>query len=191
MDLKDVDILTLCPAFMRKDKANQILANGSSNIFRQWANDLERLSVVNHFDNLKEDELDQLAKDMNIFWYNTNANISIKRSLIKNAKLVFKRLGTVWAVESVMNDYLPNSELKEWFEYEGEPGYFKFVTNNIDILKTDITTFLHILEKIKRKSQWLEGIILELRAKGTMHPGIGFIEESTDIFAFIIPNKEE
>ena len=177
MNLKDVDILKLCPAFMREDKTNQILANGTNNIFRTWADNLDRLSVIDQIDKLTEVELDQLASDKNIFWYDTKANIDIKRLLIKNAKLVFIRLGTVWAVESVMNDYLPKSELQEWFDYDGEPGYFRLITNNTDILRTDIQVFLNILKGIKRRSVWLESIILKFEQELIFYIGFGVVEK--------------
>ena len=177
MNLKDVDILKLCPAFMREDKTNQILANGTNNIFRTWADNLDRLSVIDQIDKLTEVELDQLASDKNIFWYDTKANIAIKRLLIKNAKLVFIRLGTVWAVESVMNDYLPKSELQEWFDYDGEPGYFRLITNNTDILRTDIQVFLNILKGIKRRSVWLESIILKFEQELIFYIGFGVVEK--------------
>ena len=186
MKLKDVDLYKMLPAFMKEDKFDQLLAEGISNLFQKLAVDMDRTVIIGRIDKLKEAELDQLAEDWNIFWYLKSATLDQKKQLIKDSPLVFSRLGTVWAVEKVMNNYLPESELKEWFDYGGDPHYFKFVTNNTDILRTDIDAFLFILEKIKRKSQWLEGIILELRAKGTMYPGVGFIEESTDTFTFLV-----
>ena len=184
MRLKDVDLIKLCPAFMREDKTNKLLANGVNNIFHTWSTDLERLTVINQIDKLKEAELDQLASDKNIFWYDTKADISVKRSLIKNAKTVFNRLGTVWAVESVMNDYMPGTELQEWFNYNGERGYFRIVTTNTSVLKTDIKTFLNILSLIKRKSVWLEHIMLRLEQMLVLYPGWGVVERSKDTFTF-------
>ena len=186
MKLKDVDLYKMLPAFMKQDKFDSLLAVGLSNLFQNWAVDTNRTVIIGQIDKLNEAELDQLAHDWNVFWYLKSATLEQKRQLIKDSPLVFSRLGTVWAVEKVMNNYLPQSELKEWFDYGGDPHHFKFVTNNTDILQTDIDAFLFILEQIKRKSQWLEGIILELRAKGTMYPGIGFIEESIDTFSFLI-----
>lgn len=186
MKLKDVDLYKLLPIFMKQDKFDKLLATGVSNLFQKLASDIDRCVIIGKIDKLNEAELDQLAEDWNIFWYLKTATLEQKRQLIKDSPLVFSRLGTVWAVERVMNNYLPESELKEWFEYSGNPHHFRFVTNNTDILKTDIDAFLFVLEKIKRKSQWLESIILELRAKGTMYPGVGFIEESTDTFSFLI-----
>lgn len=186
MKLKDVDLYKMLPALMKEDKFDKLLAEGMSNLFQSWAIAMERSVIIGQIDKLNEAELDQLAEDWNVFWYLKSASLSTKRELIKDAQLVFNRLGTVWAVERVMNSYLPESELQEWFDYNGNPHNFKFVTNNTDILQTDIDAFLFVLEKIKRKSQWLEGVILELRAKGTMFPGVGFIEESTDTFSFLI-----
>ncbi len=186
MNLKDVDLIKLCPAFMREDKSNQILADGVNNIFHTWSDNMDRLPVINQLDKLKEAELDQLASDKNIFWYDYKANISVKRALIKNAKTVFNRLGTVWAVESVMNDYLPQSELQEWFEYEGEPGYFRLITDNTEILRTDIEVFLNILQGIKRRSVWLEDIILRLKQHLVLYPGVGVVERSVDKFTFTV-----
>ncbi len=186
MKLKDVDLYKMLPSFMKEDKFDKLLSEGLSNLFQKLVVDMDRAVIIGHIDELNEAELDQLAEDWNVFWYLKSASLEQKRQLIKDTPLVFSKLGTVWAVERVMNNYLPESELKEWFEYGGDPHYFKFVTNNTAILQTDIDAFLFILEQIKRKSQWLEGIILELRAKGTMFPGVGFIEESTDTFSFLV-----
>lgn len=184
MRLKDIDLYQMLPAFMKEDKFDKALADAMSNFFQKLSVDMERTVIIGQIDKLNEAELDQLAQDWCISWYLKSASLEQKRELIKDSPLVFSRLGTVWAVEKVMNSYLPESELKEWFDYEGDPHYFRFVTNNTDILRTDIDAFLFVLEKIKRKSQWLDGIILELRAKGTMYPACGFIEESTDTFIF-------
>jgi P2-related tail formation protein len=186
MKLKDVDLYKMLPTFMKEDRFDRLLSEGMSNLFSKLAVDMDRAVIIGYIDELNEAELDQLAKDWNVFWYLKSASLEQKRQLIKDSPLVFSRLGTVWAVERVMNNYLPESELKEWFDYNGKPHYFRFVTNNTDILQTDIDAFLFILEQVKRKSQWLDGIILELRAKGTMFPGVGFIEESTDTFNFLI-----
>ena len=186
MKLKDVDLYKMLPTFMKEDKFDKLLAVGISNLFQKLALDIDRTVIIGQIDKLNEAELDQLAEDWNVFWYLKSATLDQKIKLIKDSPLVFSRLGTVWAVERVMNNYLPSSELKEWFEYGGDPHHFRFVTNNTAILQTDIDAFLFILEKIKRKSQWLEGIILELRAIGTMYPGVGFIEQSTDTFTFLV-----
>lgn len=190
MKLKEVDIHKLLPSFMKDDKFDKALADAMSNLFNRLATEMERTVIVGHIDDLNEAELDQLAKDWNVFWYLKTASLEQKRQLIKDTPLVYSRLGTVWAVERVMNNYLPDCELQEWFGYNGDPHKFRLITNNADILKSDIETFLFILDKVKRKTQWLESIILELRAKGTIYAGVGFIEHSIETFRFLVDEED-
>lgn len=184
MELAEFDLNKYIPEFMREDDFDSAFATGMSNQFTKFGTDMERVVIIGQEDYLNEAELDQLATDWNVFWYSYSANISVKRKLIKNAPLVFKRLGTVWAVEKVLNDYLTGCELQEWFEYSGNPHHFRIITLNTEILQSDIQTFLAILERVKRKSQWLENIILILRACGTFYPGMGIFERSFDTITF-------
>lgn len=190
MKLKDVDLLKLLPKFMKQDKYDSLLATGMSNLFQKMSIEMDRVVIVGQIDKLNEDELDQLARDQGIFWYQYSANLTKKREIIKNAPLIFNRLGTVWAVEKVMNEYFDNTELQEWFDYEGDPHHFRFKTEDTNILKADIYGFLSILEKIKRKSQWLDEIILALRAETNIYGGFGMVEKSKHTFYFgVTPNE--
>lgn len=186
MKLKDVDLTKMLPTFMQKDDYDKILAGGMSNLFQTLAENIDKVVIYGQIDKLNEAELDQLAKDNNIFWYLESANIKIKRSIIKNSNLVFNRLGTVWAVEKVLNEYLEGAELVEWFDYDGDPHHFRFKTTDTEILRTDIDDFLWILDKIKRKSQWLDHIILKLKAQCYIYPGFGLIENSKETISFTI-----
>lgn len=184
MKLEDVDIKKLLPEFMKNDKYDALLADGMSNLFQKLSLNLKRVVIVGQTDYLNEAELDQLARDQNIFWYNYLGSLETKRRQIKEAPLIFNRLGTVWAVEKVMNSYLSNTELEEWFDYGGEPNHFRFKTEDLNILHDDIQTFVSILEKIKRKSQWLDGIYLSLKSKCRYYPACGLIERTKYIYNF-------
>lgn len=184
MKLEDVNLLEMLPSFMKEDKYDSLLATGMSNLFQQLSVDMQRVVIVGQTDYLNEAELDQLAHDQNIFWYNYTGSITQKRQQIKEAPLVFSRLGTVWAVEKVMNQYFDNTELEEWFDYNGDPHHFRFTTSDTNILRADIDTFLYILDKVKRRSQWLDAIILSLLAKGTVYPAFGIVEKSYDTYYF-------
>ena len=63
------------------------------------------LSTWDHIDELTEAELDAWLGELNILWYDTGASLDTKRALVKDSDLVYKRLGTKWAVENVINSY--------------------------------------------------------------------------------------
>lgn len=187
MKKEDFDILELLPEFMREDDTNQALAKGINKTEQKTLSELSRLSVWDKTDELNEAELSELAYEMNIFWYEESADIETKRKVIKNAKRVFATLGTAYAVEQVIDDYFPQAYLQEWYEYGGTHHYFKVFSNNPQILNAQIDLFLRVLEKVKRKSAWLECI--EFQMQGTLSiPACIKVTEQTE---YICELKQE
>lgn len=166
MKVDNINITELLPEFMQEDDFNLALAKGLNKVEQKGWGDVSRLSVWDKIDELNEAELSELAYEMNVFWYEESADIETKRKIIKNAKKVFATLGTVYAVEQVIDTYFPDAFLQEWFEYGGEPHFFKVFSNNPQDLNSQIDLFLRVLEKVKRKSAWLECI--EFQMQGTL-----------------------
>lgn len=88
MKLENVDILKMLPSFMKEDKYNSLLATGMNNLFNKCAVNMQRIIIVGQTDILNEAELDQIAEDSGIFWYNYSGTIESKRLQIKEAPLV-------------------------------------------------------------------------------------------------------
>ena len=139
-------------------------------------------------DNLPEHILDVLAVENGIVWYDPDADIDVKRNLIKSATNVHMQLGTKKAVEQVCNDYYGDSEVLEWFEYGGTPGHFK-----VNVLSEDIhieipDKFVEILRKVKRQSAIMDGIDFVWTIYNYMHIGA---EQKQSLIAPDIPEYEE
>ena len=182
MKLGSLEFLRLLPQFMRDDLAVQGLASGIDAIVPQLAASVEKLTTWDHIDELTEDELDALAWELNILWYDKSASLDTKRDLVKNSDLVYQRLGTKWAVESVIQSYFGEGYIKEWFEYEGEPGYFRVYSTNPTLNNERLTEFLNILNKVKRHSSKLEGIYITLTGEMPLAAGVGVREASSDTY---------
>lgn len=173
MKLKNIEFIKLLPEFMQEDPANVGLSKGLDQVFRLFADYGDSLSIWTAIDRLTEEELDELAWELNITWYEKNADISVKRKLIKNNSEIQKNLGTGYAVEQVISAYFGDGEIEEWFEYGGDPGCFKIVSSNPLITQENLNKFLRILEKVKRKSAHLDGIYIGLSGKSYMRMGAG------------------
>ncbi len=95
-------------------------------------------SVLPRVDELPEAVLDILAYDFKVEWYELDAPIRNKRQAIKECMLVHKYKGTKYAVETALRSMYNSAEVKEWFEYGGEPFHFtvKVYGSTSDGLKT-------------------------------------------------------
>lgn len=182
MKLSTLAFARLLPAFMRGDLAVQGLAHGIDAIVPALAASVQRLTTWDKIDELSESELDALAWELNIMWYDKGASIEAKREIVKNSDKVYRHLGTKWAVESVIQAYFGEGFVKEWFEYDGDPGYFRVYSTNPTITDERLTEFLNILSKVKRHSSKLDGVFITLTGQMRLSAGMGVREAATETY---------
>ena len=84
----------------------------------------ETVEIFPKIDALPEQVLDILAYDLKVDWYEQGADLRYKRQAIKECMLVHKYKGTKYAVETALHSMFKSAEVKEWFEYDGEPFHF-------------------------------------------------------------------
>lgn len=150
---------------------------------------LSRLNIIYaRIDELEEPLLDVLAHDFHVDWYDPDSPPEVKREIIKESVRVHKRLGTKYAVESVVRAYFGSGEVREWWEYGGEPHHFKIISGNPNITDEQAARFFHILEVVKRKSSWLETILITLTGEAYFSMGVVFKEFNRE--AHIIAPKD-
>lgn len=183
MKLSTLEFIRLLPQFMREDTAVIGLSAGMDEIVPDLAESIRRLSTWDHIDELTEAELDELAWELNILWYDTRSSIGIKRDLIRNSDKVWRHIGTKWAVETVISTYFGEGKVEEWFEYGGQPGRFRVHSNNPDISQQRLEEFLNVLRKVKRASAKLDGILLSLAGELNLSAGVAFHEVGHDEYS--------
>lgn len=182
MKLTTLEFVRLLPQFMRKDGAGKGLSAAMDQIVPELARSTATLSTWDHIDELNEAELDALAWELNILWYDTGATLDTKRALVKDSDLVYKRLGTKWAVENVIQSYFGDGYIREWFEYEGQPGHFRVYSTNPSLNNERLTEFLNILDKVKRHSSKLEGIYITLTGEMNLSAGVAVREVARETY---------
>lgn len=182
MKLSTLEFARLLPAFMRGDLSVQGLAHGIDDIIPAIAASVQRLTTWDKIDELSDSELDSLAWELNIMWYDKTASIEAKRELVLNSDKVYRRLGTKWAVENVIQTYFGDGYIKEWFEYNGTPGYFRVYSTNPTLNNERLTEFLNILNKVKRHSSKLDGIYITLTGEMKIAAGVGVRETAKETY---------
>lgn len=184
MRLSDVNIMQLIPQFMREDDTIAGLVEGSNNQIHEAMVRLKLLSRWNQIDNMNDNQLDAMAWELNIPWYDSMATIEAKREIIKQSDLVHAKLGTKWAVESILSAYYGEVWVEEWWEYGAEVHHFKLLTTNPKILN-DQAKFNFFLETIKRKSSWFDGVTVALTGDTPVYVAPFNVEHSLETYIML------
>ena len=173
-------MVRMLPEPMKRD-------DGTAAMARVAAEELERRGIESglprlwgRFDDMAGDLLDILAEDLGVTWYDSDAPAAVKRELLKNSGQVFRRLGTKWAVENVIGTYFGEGFVREWFEYDGEPGHFRVYSPNPSVNQERLEEFLSLLERVKRTSAKLDGIFISLTGQMPIYAGVAVRETSTE-----------
>lgn len=159
MKLEDIQLEHLLPLFMRQDKVACAISKVMSEALQVLAKEIRKLSTFDALDLLNTAELDALADELNVLWYDNAFTDEQKRVLLLQSDQVYMRLGTVQAVQDVVTAVFGESNVEEFFTYGGNPHYFRIEVKAANELSAENEAkLLRMLEIVKRKSQWLEKI---------------------------------
>ena len=157
--IKLVDILP--PSLSRDDKFIA-LAKALDNALNYIHDNKDLVLLLPNLDKLPSDVLDHLAVQWHCDFYDKNLPVDIKRSMIKDSLAWHKIKGTPAAVQKILDMFMTGACIDEWFNYGGNPYYFKIFANTMrDIGDGDIT-FWRMLFDAKNVRSWLESITMNL-----------------------------
>lgn len=136
MRLDTADLLKLLPEFMRQDEAVKGLAAAVNKLIQEPGKKVKNVRIWDRIDQLNDAQLDDLAYELDIDWYNSTLPIENKRAIIKISDLVHSRRGTKWAVEELISAYFTKGFIMEWTE-EGyinpKPFHYSVYTSHKNV----------------------------------------------------------
>lgn len=116
-----------------------------------------RLYIYSNLDEQPEDVIDLLASELRTQYYRSTLDLDTKRRLVKNTLIWYMSAGTPQAVEELVGVVFGEGEVKEWYEYDDKPYYFKIVTNAI--LTLEMNDFFSIMiRRVKNTRSHLRAI---------------------------------
>ncbi len=109
--------------------------------------------------------LDAMAAELDAPFYTTDMPIDQKCSVIEAAYQYNSHIGTVGAVQTILNAAFGGGEITEWFDYGGAPYHFRLnlpvELGRKYINKEIIENFYELLEKAKNKRSKLDEFTIE------------------------------
>ena len=165
--LTDARLTDALPKTLAEQPWVQALAEASRKMRRRVMAYADRTRLFCDIDEASEEALDALAVELQTPLYKNDYPLTVKRQIVKNSMLYYIRSGTRGAVEELLADIYQGAEVEEWFEYGGEPNYFRAA---IDISRTTVPVaemtpaeLESWLYSVKRASSALESLSYMIR----------------------------
>lgn len=169
----EVNILDLLPENFQNDPTIQASAEALNKQLDKITQKTKRISIYERLFNndLTSAEVDELAYQFHVDFYDPNFPLSQKTELVKKAIPFHMFKGTGGAIEDLIKILFGDGQVEEWFEYGGEPGYFQVTTNNQAVTNEKAEEFIRSLRTVKRLSQHLQTVLISQIQKLTVHTG--------------------
>ena len=126
-NLTEESLLHVFPSALATSKNLYALASAIADELELLFSKNDLLAIYTNISSLPEDLLDILAKDFKVDWYFSNGTIESKRAQIASCFSVHRHFGTKSALVFALSALCPGTEIQEWFEYGGDPYYFKII----------------------------------------------------------------
>lgn len=145
-NIQTADLLRTLPPSLKHDQRMMNLAAVISGELQRTINLVDRNIIYARIEELPEEVLDALAYDLHVDWYDYNHPVEAKRAVIRDSVKVHMRLGTKYAVITALGSLYPETEVEEWFQYGGQPFYFRIV---LDVTNSHVTaTYSEIIKAV-------------------------------------------
>lgn len=159
-ELAKVSLLDILPQNLLGDKQIEASARALDIEIRKTTAEIEQALILSRLDVLPEKVLDLLAWQWHVDFYEPAVmSPELKRKLIRESIALHRIKGTKAAVELALRMIYYTGEVTEWFEYGGEPYYFRVSGIRPDNVRSEeLSNVLRLIYMMKNERSWLENI---------------------------------
>lgn len=134
------------------------------------------LHLIANLDQLPSDVIDLLAWQWHVDFWDSTLPLKTKIQLVRNSIPWHRKKGTPAAVEEMVATVLGDAKVTEWFEYGGEPYYFRIeTTDSIQDAKI-YDRIIELVNATKNVRSWLEKITVYSEQYLNLYWGGGLID---------------
>ena len=167
----DGEIKDIMPGNLMEDPAAQAFSYALREGTRLLHRYTQLCYVYCSIETAPNDIVDLLAKELRTQYYSDALELDVKRGLVRNTLIWYMTAGTPAAVEELVGIVFGEGEVSEWFEYGGQPYWFKIKTNAI--LTEDMNTFFsYMIRRVKNTRSHIEAIEIHRTIEQTIYAGV-------------------
>lgn len=186
-DIKDVLLTDILPDIFLDAAKTKAFALAERSVRREIYEYALRTMIYHNLSQLDDKVLNQLAVEMKTQYYSSSLDHDTRVRLIANTIRWHVLAGTRTAVEELVGSVFQTDGVKEWFEYGGEPFFFK-INSELDFSLELLSKFRDMTKRVKNTAITLEEIMLKKDVFLPMKVKSGIsVEETVTVFC----EKEE
>ena len=149
----------IAPPNLLKDPIIKALLESTDPQLQKVKEQIINVIIYPRIDEIEDESLlDLLAWQFHAEGYELAQTIEEKRNLVKNAIELHRYKGTKYAVEGVLKTLNLSGEIREWFEYGGQPYRFKLFMKSIMSDPALWEKLISLVNEYKNERSWLDGI---------------------------------
>ncbi|WP_020621173.1 phage tail protein I [Paenibacillus daejeonensis] len=171
INVEQIRLIDLIPPNLRSDPNVRAAAEALDSELEQITALTPRLTLLANIDQLDESLIDELAWQLHVDFYDPELPLEQKQDLVRFSLRWHKRKGTPSAVNELISTIFGSGTVVEWYEYGGEPGYFRVRTSDPSANADRAAQFLAAINSVKNERSWLEAI--EITTEGFMNLRFG------------------
>lgn len=165
-NVKELNLHKTLPTYLRQDAFAVAFVKAVDEELQQIADEIKLVRLLENIELQSDSTLDHLAKHFHVDFYDSTLQREQKINLIRNSYQAHLYKGTPYAVRLALDSLNLDGEIKEWFQYDGEPFTFqvKLELSNVGITESAINMFERLIDAYKNKRSHLKNIQLGLRS---------------------------
>ncbi|MBO2943591.1 phage tail protein I [Paenibacillus sp. F411] len=175
INIDQISVYDLLPPNAQADPTVSAAARALDSHVQQLNKEVEDLSFYRRLmqGRITDAEADERAWQDHVDFWDTTLPLEQKVQLLKNAKEFHRIKGTPGAIEDLITILFGEGKVEEWFQYGGEPGYFRVTTNNPEVTLDRAQEFYRAVESVKRLTAHMEEVILSQTESFNLYHGAG------------------
>lgn len=159
--LYDALLTEAIPDVVAAEPESQAFAITLQNQIRFVLDKTELLRIYADVDKQPDAVIDIMAAELKTQFYDPAYPHDIKADMVRSTIEYYLKAGTKSAVVEILRSIYGNSDIVEWNEYGGEPGYFRIKLDITSLRQDlDIAHMVDVVNAHKRLSAHLDEIML-------------------------------
>lgn len=154
----------LMPEVLRTSE-NEAISYAISKGLKKLLNYTKAISLYGDISQVSDAVLDAMAAELRTQYYDASASRIVREGMVKQTLGWYMRGGTNATLSEYLTTLYGGGQIEEWFDYDGDPYYFKAVVNIAEDTVIPIGSTKEIIRKIngyKNVRSWLEALIFQI-----------------------------